>query len=207
MARLAPPLRRLRDDNLNIKWGNRPREWDGWIGDAAHQQRESDHNENERGVVDATDTDTTQPPAPKTPIHVPTVIASMIVHPCTHYVIHKRRIMTAANKFRPAVYTGTNHHDKHIHCSCFQTVAAENSAIAWRFILKPPAWGVLKKGSKTSSVRELQAFLIGWGYSLAADSDFGPATDAIVRRFQAAHGLKVDGIVGAKTRYALRPFS
>lgn len=204
MATLARTLRVLRDNTINIKWPYRPRVMDGWIGDEAHQSRQSDHNENKRGMVNATDTDTAQ--TGPTPIHVPTVIASMLIHPSTHYVIHKGRIMDRDDKYMPHRYTGSNRHDKHVHNSIRQTATAENSATAYKFILKPMTWGLLKRGSKGQQVRELQAYLIGYGYNLAVDGDFGAKTEAAVRSFQRAKGIKVDGEVGPATRAKLRPF-
>lgn len=206
MAKLAKTLRILRDDNINIKWPNRPRGMDGWIGDAAHQLHASDHNPNKRDTVDAIDVDTTQPPAPATPIHVPTVIASMIMHPSTNYVIHNRRIMDADDKFMPHAYTGTNPHGGHIHDSIRQSTVAENSPVVYRFIVKPMNWTLLKRGSRNNQVKELQAYLIGHGYAVAADGDFGAKTEAAVRAFQAAKRIKIDGIVGGGTRAKLRPF-
>lgn len=206
MAVLAPTLRVHRDEYINIKWPHRPRGLDGWIGDEAHQQRHSDHNPNSRGRVDATDTDSTQPPPPATPIHVPTVIASQLIHPSTHYVIHDRRIMDADDLFMPHVYSGLNPHKYHIHRSIRQTAKAETSTVKYKFILAPMSWGLLKLGSKGNQVKELQAYLIGWGYAVAIDGDFGKKTDAAVRAFQKAHGLHVDGEVGPFTRWQLRPF-
>ena len=60
----------------------------------------------------------------------------------------------------------------------------------------------LSKGSKGCNVKSLQILLIGYTYTCGgagADGDFGPATDAAVRRFQKANGLTVDGIVGPAT--------
>ena len=53
---------------------------------------------------------------------------------------------------------------------------------------------VLKKGSKGTEVKELQKLL-----KITVDGDFGPATELAVMKFQGQKGLKVDGIVGAKT--------
>lgn len=64
----------------------------------------------------------------------------------------------------------------------------------------------LKRGKKGSEVKALQILLIGWGFSCGsygADSSFGPATEAAVRRFQKDRGLTIDGIVGVKTWSAL----
>jgi len=58
----------------------------------------------------------------------------------------------------------------------------------------------LRRGAKGELVRRLQAALRGAGFGPAKiDGDFGPATDAAVRRFQSAKGLWPDGIVGPKT--------
>lgn len=201
MPTLARPLRVFRDDNLNITWPLRPRSWDGWIGDSSHQQRESDHNPNMRGIVDALDIDATGI------IHVPTVIASALRHSACHYIIHRRRIMTSSAQYMPRAYTGTNPHDHHIHFSINQSKAAENSSTGFRFILKPMAWAELKLKAHSNSVGDLQAYLNGYGYAVRIDNDFGPQTDVAVRAFQKAKNIKVDGIVGPATRHQLRPFA
>jgi hypothetical protein len=52
----------------------------------------------------------------------------------------------------------------------------------------------LRKGDKSPAVRLLQQKL-----GLVVDGSFGPKTEAAVKKFQAANGLKADGVVGSKT--------
>ena len=68
------------------------------------------------------------------------------------------------------------------------------------------SYPTIKLGSKGSDVKKAQQLLIAKGYSCGtagADGDFGAATYNAVKKFQAANGLEVDGIVGAKTWAAL----
>jgi len=66
---------------------------------------------------------------------------------------------------------------------------------------------VLRRGSRGSSVRDLQSRLNRWLMSnpqsglqpLVVDSVFGHLTHAMVQAFQRSEGLTVDGIVGAQT--------
>ena len=53
----------------------------------------------------------------------------------------------------------------------------------------------IKKGCKGKSVKIWQ-IIIG---NVNVDGDFGPATEAATRKWQAAHKLEADGIVGPKT--------
>lgn len=62
---------------------------------------------------------------------------------------------------------------------------------------------VLRRGLRSDVVGELQALLRDQGYPLAIDGDFGPATETVVRHFQAKRGLDADGIVGPVTWNAL----
>jgi len=55
------------------------------------------------------------------------------------------------------------------------------------------------EGDSGPEVSEVQARLNVWGTSVSVTGFFGPATAAAVRRFQAAHGLEVDGTVGSST--------
>lgn len=60
----------------------------------------------------------------------------------------------------------------------------------------------LSRGTAGETVRALQLLLIGRGFSCGpdgADGDFGPNTESAARRFQRAHGLKADGVIGPDT--------
>ena len=61
----------------------------------------------------------------------------------------------------------------------------------------------LRRGSTSPSVRTLQHQLTAAGFPCATDGQFGPKTQQAVRDFQRARGLKVDGVVGARTWAAL----
>ena len=54
-------------------------------------------------------------------------------------------------------------------------------------------------GAAGDRVRAVQGQLAGQGWRLAIDGVFGPQTTRSIRDFQTAHGLAVDGIVGAQT--------
>lgn len=197
-SKLANVLIRARA-GVNLRYPNRDRTSDGWIGDAAHQARTSDHNPDSRGIVHAIDVD-------KDGIHVPTVIASLLLHASTNYLIHNRRILDRDMRdFYPAKYTGINPHTGHIHGSIYHGTVPENRVDKYLFLETIPTWSKeVKKGSRGVQVRYVQAFLLGHGYAVELDAAFGPGTDSAVRRFQSKHGLKVDGRVGPKTRAALK---
>jgi peptidoglycan hydrolase-like protein with peptidoglycan-binding domain len=68
-------------------------------------------------------------------------------------------------------------------------------------------WGkliiVVKSGSKGEAVKGAQRQLNKYGYNLAVDGSFGPATDGATRDFQSKRGLAVDGSIGPNTWHAL----
>ena len=62
--------------------------------------------------------------------------------------------------------------------------------------------GTLRQGSSGAAVTQLQIRIAGYpgtGAVLAIDGQFGPATEAALRRFQSAYGLSVDGVAGPQT--------
>ena len=75
-------------------------------------------------------------------------------------------------------------------------------------IVGPATWSrltppVIKKKSTGNAVRLLQEILKSWGYPPydpgPVDAKFGALTETAVKAVQTDYGLKVDGIVGAKT--------
>lgn len=120
---LAPSLVGLRAE-INARWPSRDKTSDGWIGDAAHSARESDHNPDDNGMVHAIDVD-------KDGIEVAVVLAATIGDPRVNYVIHDRVIYSRVRNFRPVPYTGSNPHTKHIHISILYTAQAEQGSARW----------------------------------------------------------------------------
>ncbi|MBM0259141.1 peptidoglycan-binding protein [Micromonospora sp. 4G55] len=199
-AHLAPTLKVLRNE-VNKRWPHRDRASDGWIGDAAHQARKSDHNpDGDDGSVNALDID-------KDGIDPLLVVRRCIQHPSTEYVIFDRTIWSRSRGFRPARYTGSNPHDKHIHVSVSHTRSREDSTRTWGIPTSSASKlgdRTLHTGSKGSDVRELQNLANKLGALLVVDGVFGSATHAWVRAFQKARKLTVDGIVGSRTIAVLR---
>lgn len=213
MAVVAPVLDRARTE-INRRWPSRDKGTDGWIGNKAHaatgspESGGSDHNPNKRSIVDALDIDVDG-------IDVPLLIALLIMHPSTNYVIWNRRIWSRSRGFKSHEYTGSNPHTDHVHLSILQTVAAENSTVPWGIVginsTPAPAEGswaqrlaaslpVLEKSTLVrGSVSKLQAVLNASGARLATDGVFGTQTRATVVAFQKAMGLVADGVVGTKT--------
>jgi hypothetical protein len=200
-AHLAASLYRARLA-IDTRWPSRDRASDGWIGDAAHQGRNSDHNPNARDTVDALDIDMF---GGATPVHRPSIVAAALVHPAIEYVIFNRRIFQRSDQFRPRVYDGINPHDKHCHYSTRQQLVAELDPAPWAILAHFPSWALLGKGRSqpVADVKGCQAYLNAWGSSLTVDGAFGALTDTAVRNYQRAHGLTVDGLVGPRTRAVL----
>jgi len=84
--------RQLREQ-LDDAFPHRERKSDGWIGDAAHSNRKSDHNPDpSNGIVRAMDKRIS-------------------------YIIYAGKIASAKSLWRFRPYTGINRHDSHIHIS------------------------------------------------------------------------------------------
>jgi hypothetical protein len=64
-------------------------------------------------------------------------------------------------------------------------------------------WPVVKRGSNGHPIKTLQYLLRAHGHTVVVDGVFGSITEALVKGFQAVHGLAADGIVGPMTWAAL----
>ena len=167
---LAPSLKTLRDE-INSRWPGRDRTSDGWIGDAAHSARASDHNPNGRRSVNAIDVD-------HDGIDCKALVSLLVKDPRVNYVIHDGKIYSRVRGFK-----GSNPHTKHVHVSILQSRAAEQDT-------RP--WGVTKLGAKTAGKAAVSA--VQASGEVAVDGRYGVGTHSVVQR---RRGRPVDGRLGA----------
>ena len=121
----APSLNVLRDE-IDAAYPHRQKKLDGTIGDAAHAARDSDHNPNARGSVNARDVD-------EIGIDAWELVACAILDDRTNYVIYEGRIWQRKHGFKPRPYTGPNAHRQHVHISILQTRQAEQDVRPWGY--------------------------------------------------------------------------
>jgi len=137
---LAPSLAKLRAE-ADARYPNRDRSSDGWIGDAAHAARKSDHNPDwsAGGVVRAYDLDEDLDGNKEDHGAELMFLAEHIRRnrdPRVKYVIYEGMMFssysTATRKaWEWGPYTGVNAHRKHMHVSILATRAAENDTRPW----------------------------------------------------------------------------
>ena len=120
---LAKSLITLREE-INTRWPHRDKTSDGWIGDAAHAARVSDHNPDEKGCVHAIDID-------KDGVDTDLILRETIGDPRVNYVIFNREIYSRVRDFKAHPYDGANPHTHHIHVSILHTSSAENNTRQW----------------------------------------------------------------------------
>jgi hypothetical protein len=193
------------------------------IGDAAHQSGYSDHNENAAGVVCAVDV------LGDKGLDLASFTKHLVTnpHPNLRYVIFNRKIYQRKNSFKAEDYHGVNAHKTHVHVSVGngpdgRSTSGYDNTTGWGIAdlgkpsqpAKPskPSTGTnnpgdkmptLRRGSKGTDVKRLQALLTANGYKVSMDGIFGPQTEKVLRSFQSKHAKPSDGIVGKLTWSAL----
>jgi hypothetical protein len=153
MAVLVPCLDALRDefDKLNQ---TRDKSSDGWIGDAAHADHESDHNPDESGATHDEDSDNTDEvhaiDVDKTgswPNGMDMSLATDLivrrhrdgVDNRLQRVIYNRRTAADETGWKWVDYNGDNAHTEHAHFSArYDTGKLENDRSSWGLVEK---WG------------------------------------------------------------------
>jgi hypothetical protein len=106
-------------EQIDDSFPDRDRKSDGWIGDAAHSNRKSDHNPDKaNGIVRAIDVDKDFDSRPSTGVYLADQIRL-----CARkdkrisYIIYAGKIASAKSLWRWRTYSGINRHDAHIHIS------------------------------------------------------------------------------------------
>jgi len=197
---------------------------DGWIGDAAHATRTSDHNpwvKDSKGVGVVRGVDITHDPAGGVDGNrLAAWIASQLgKHPALGrgaYVIWNHRIISTdrlGEGWRR--YDGSNPHTKHVHVSfglsgydsskTFSIKKGLADKVMKRVSGKWPVYlHVTKQQAKSKNpssrhtTRRIQKMLVRvTGAALATDGIWGPATAKAYKRFQASRGFRTNRGIGS----------
>lgn len=154
---LAQSLVRFRA-SINAAFPHRDKSSDGWIGDASHAARESEHNPcwtctgPQYGIVRATDTDIDDNDPGRDLRKM--ILASTIGHRAVWYVISNGVIYSRTHNWEARKYTGPNQHTKHVHVSINKTLAA---AMDQTLLLKTaPAGGTPPAGGHTEDPDDMK---------------------------------------------------
>ena len=215
MARIAEALATLREQ-VNQAYPGRAKSNDGWLGDASHQKRKSDHNPNSAGVVRAIDL--THDPKHGFDSYKFADLLLSKKDERVRYVISNRRIAgdadfarnNSATAWKWKRYNGTNPHDEHVHISVEKDSGRYDDPRPWDIgeSMAPiadhpeaPSDRQLQQGDSGNDVVELQTLL---GAPTPRDGYFGLETRMAVKAFQTRAGLTADGIAGPYTMRALR---
>lgn len=212
--RVADSLVTLRNE-VNVKFPRRSKSSDGSIGDAAHASRSSDHNpwiSDPPGPNVVSAIDITHDPKSGCDSYALAEFLRQHKDKRIKYVISNGRIFAGADGPSPWVwrrYTGSNKHDHHVHISVEDSKRLYDSKEPWGLFgaddmpahdqpQPDPAPTTVRRGDIGDDVKTLQKIL-----GITVDGDFGPRTEAAVKRFQGMQGLHADGVVGPATWRAL----
>jgi hypothetical protein len=195
--KIADSLLTLRGQ-LNAVAPQRSRVSDGFIGNAEHASRASDHNPwwSSGGRRYVTAGDFTHDP--RGGLDCARLAAALRDGRDRRikYVIWCRQIMAGPGgpapwTWRP--YAGKNPHTKHLHVSVVADARALSGGV-WTLPGLTTSRPTIERGDTGPAVALLQRFL-----GLPDDGVFGEHTEAAVRRYQERRGLPVDGVCGPLT--------
>ena len=116
LCKAGQQLREMIDDS----YPDRDRKSDGWIGDAKHSNRKSDHNPDpSNGIVRAIDVDKDFDSRPSTGAYLADQIRLCAKEGDRRvsYIIFAGKIASSKRAWRWRTYDGVNKHDHHIHIS------------------------------------------------------------------------------------------
>lgn len=109
---------------------DRDRKSDGWIGDARHSARVSDHNPDDKGMVRAIDVDKDLNKNPNVAFDLFDQLrnyAELDRKKRISYLIFNGKICSAKSRWKFVDYKGINPHQHHIHISFSPSGDSDNS--------------------------------------------------------------------------------